>query len=156
MIFDERGLPWTIQLSLGWTIILAVTSAGLLFIPLALYLSFWVRTRQGGSAAFWCYIAVIGISILLLIRGLSPQFVDAMAGADFVLFLVATHVLRAEIISLYRRSWNIDLPISHFLTFFFSSVYLNYSIPDLPIAQSDTITPEGVGLFRNSSGSRKV
>jgi hypothetical protein len=74
-----------------------------------------------------------------------------MALASLVLFLLATHVLRAEIISLYRRAWHVDLPISQVMTFFFASVYLNYSIPDLPVAPSDTIAPHGTGSFRDSS-----
>ncbi len=156
MIFDERGLPWTIRLSLGWTIVLALFSGGILILPLGLYLAYWVRTRQGGSAAFWCYVTLIAIPILLLVRGVSPQFEVAIGGVGLVLFLVAPHVLRAEIISLYRRSWKIDLPISQFLTFFFSSVYLNYSIPDLPVAPSDAIGSHGAGPFRDSSDSGKV
>jgi hypothetical protein len=143
VIFDDRGMPWTIRLSLGWTIILALFSGGVVIIPLGLYLAYWVRTRQGRSAAFWCYTVVIVISILLLIQGLSSQFVVGVAVVGVVLLLAAPHILRAEIISLYRRSWQINLPISHFLTFFFSSVYLNYSIPDLPVASSNTISPQG-------------
>src|ERR1700689_163736 len=156
MIFDERGLPWTIRLSLGWTIILDLFSGGFVALPLGLYLAYWVLTRQGGSAAFWCYTAVAVFWILGLIRGLPPQFVEAMVLLGLVLFLVATHVLRAEIISLYRRSWNIDLPICQLLTLFFASVYLNYSIPDLPVAPSDAIALHGVGPFRDSSRSRDV
>lgn len=153
MIFDERDLPWTIRLSLGWTVILALTSVGLLFIPLGLYLAYWVRTRRGRSAAFWCYVAVTLISILLLVPELfSERSAVVVTGIDVVLFLAAPHVLRAEIISLYQRSWQINLPISHLLTFLFSSVYLNYSIPDLPVALFDAISPQGAGPFRNSSG----
>jgi hypothetical protein len=96
------------------------------------------------------------ISILLLVPGMfSARSVVVVAGIDLVLLLAAPHVLRAEIISLYRRSWQINLPISHFLTFLFSSVYLNYSIPDLPVAPFDAINPQGAGPFRNSSGSEK-
>jgi hypothetical protein len=157
LIFDERDLPWTIRLSLGWTIILALTSAGLLFIPLGLYLAYWARTRRGHSAAFWCYTGVTMISILLLVPGMfSARSEVAVAGVGLVLLLAAPHVLRAEIISLYLRSWKINLPISHFLTFLFSSVYLNYSIPDLPVAPFDAISPQGVGPFRNSSGSGEL
>jgi len=57
-----------------------------------------------------------------------------------VLLVAAPLVLRAEIISLYRRSWDIKLPINPLLTILFSSVYLNYSIPDLPVSPAATIT----------------
>jgi hypothetical protein len=152
MMFDERGLPWTIRLSLGWTIILALFSGGVLILPLGLYLAHWVRTRQGYSTAFWCYLAVIVISIMVLVPGFSERVVVALAGVGLVLLLAAPHILRSEIISLYRRSWQINLPISHFLTFLFSSVYLNYSIPDLPVAPFDSISPQEAGPFRSSSG----
>ena len=145
MIFDDRGLPWTIRLSLGWTIILALFSGGILFVPLGLYLAYWARTRRGRSAAFYCYVIVAVISIfVLLVLKTFDLYVDSIAAAGFVLFFVAAFVLRAEIVSLYRRSWGISLPINRFLTFFFSSLYLNYSVPDLPISASPAtnIPPE--------------
>ena len=40
MIFDDRGMPWTIRLSLGWTIVLALCCAGALFLPLGIYLAY--------------------------------------------------------------------------------------------------------------------
>lgn len=67
MILDDRGLPWTIRLSLGWTIVLALFSAGFLYLPLGIYLAYWVRTRQGRSAVFWCYLVVAMIEILALL-----------------------------------------------------------------------------------------
>jgi hypothetical protein len=143
MIFDDRGMPWTIRLSLAWTIVLALFCAGTLVLPLGLYLAYWVRTREGRSAAFWCYLILIAILILDLsipeafARHMSPFATGVLVvigAVGFLLLLAAPFVLRAEIISLYRRSWGIDLPINRFLTFFFSSLYLNYSVPDLPVA----------------------
>jgi hypothetical protein len=151
MIFDDRGMPWTIRLSLGWTIVLALCCAGTLFIPLGLYLAYWVRTRQGHSAAFWCYLILIPLSILDLFipeefaRPMSPVATGVLvliAAGGLLFLLAAPFVLRAEIISLYRQSWGINLPISRFLTFFFSSIYLNYSVPDLPIAPSNAAVPK--------------
>jgi len=142
MIFDDRGLPWTIRLSLGWTIILALFSAGILFVPLGLYLAYWVRRRLGRSVAFWCYLIVAVISIVvLLVPERFDLYVDPIASVGFILFVVASFVLRAEIISLYQRSWGINLPINGFLTFYFSSVYLNYSVPNLPVIPSTTFIP---------------
>jgi hypothetical protein len=142
MIFDNRGLPWTIRLSLGWTIALALFSAGFLAVPLGLYLAYWVRTRQGGSAAFWCYLIVGVISIFaFLVPKRFDLYVDPIASVGLILFVIASFVLRAEIISLYRRSWGMSLPINRFLTFCFSSVYLNYSVPDLPVTPSITPIP---------------
>ena len=66
---------------------------------------------------------------------------DPIASVGFILFVVASFVLRAEVISLYQRSWGINLPINRFLTFFFSSVYLNYSVPNLPVTPSTTFIP---------------
>jgi hypothetical protein len=147
MIFDDRGMPWTIRLSLGWTIVLALFSAGILSVPLGLYLAYWVRTKQGRSAAFWCYLVV---AMIWSLASLVPEKIDprlalcmgTLVGAGFLLLLVAAFVLRSEIISLYKRSWDIDLPISRLLTFFFSSLYLNYSVPDLPIATAATAPQE--------------
>jgi branched-subunit amino acid ABC-type transport system permease component len=147
MIFDDRGLPWTIRLSLGWTIFLALCCAGTLFIPLGLYLAYWVRTRQGRSAAFWCYLIFTAIVILALLvpdelsRHLSPVTTVVLVvvlAVLLVLFVAAPLVLRTEIRSIYRRSWGMDLPINPLLTVLFSSVYLNYSVPDLPVPPAAT------------------
>jgi len=61
MLFDDRDMPWTIRLSVGWTVMLALFLVGTAFLPLGLYLSYWVRTRSRQSASFWCYIATAGI-----------------------------------------------------------------------------------------------
>ena len=143
MIFDDRGMPWTIRISLGWTIILALFSGGILFVLLGLYLAYWVRTRQGRGRAFWCYLIVAMILILVsLVPETFARWMFPVAACGLFLFLVVPFVLRAEIISLYRLSWGINLPINRFLTFFFSSVYLNYSIPDLPVAPSSETVPK--------------
>lgn len=153
MIFDDRGMPWTIRLSLGWTIVLALCCAGALFLPLGIYLAYWVRTRQGRSVAFWCYLILTAILILVL---LLPQNVfdryasTAAAGvlvsilgvSVLVLWFAAPLVLRSELKLLYRRSWGMTLPINILLTVLFSSLYLNYSVPDLPVASSSEAAPK--------------
>jgi len=143
MIFDDRGMPWTIRLSLGWTIILALFSGGILLVLLGLYLAYWVRTRQGRSRAFWCYLIVAMILILVsLVPETFARWMFPAAAGGLFLLLMSPFVLRSEIISLYRRSWGIDLPINRFLTFCFSSVCLNYSVPDLPVAPSNEAVPK--------------
>lgn len=143
MIFNSRGLPWTVELSLGWTIVLASFSGGIVLLVLGLYLAYWVRTRRGGSAAFWCYLACIASLILMLApRMFSASFTDAIGTGICVLWVAAALVLRAELISLYRRSWGLAIPINPLLTILFSSVYLSYCLPDLPFAASATIAPQ--------------
>lgn len=139
-MFNNRGLPWTVDLSLGWTIILALFSGGLVFLVLGLYLAYWVHTRRGHSVALWCYLIIVMFSILMLVpRLFSVPYADAVGTGVAVLWIAAALVLRAEIISLFRRSWDIKLPISLLLTILFSSVYLNYSIPDLPVSPAATV-----------------
>jgi hypothetical protein len=160
LIFDERGLPWTIRLGLGWTIILALTSLGLLFLPLGLYLSYWVRTRREHSAALWCYLILTVICILsLLVPNELPRNVSPIATAiltvvgvgGLALLVAAPLVLRAEIKSIYRRSWAMELPINRLLTVLFSSLYLNYSLPDLPVAPFVSMTSQGAKSAGNSA-----
>jgi hypothetical protein len=133
-VFNSRGVPWTIQISLGWTIVLALFSCGVVCEPLGLYLAYWVKTRQGSSAAFWCYVIDIAgwVLDLLLPKTLAIYFWP-LAVLSTILALAAPLLLRSEIISLDQRSWNIRLPIKMWLTVLFSGLYLNYSIPDLPI-----------------------
>jgi|HubBroStandDraft_5_1064220.scaffolds.fasta_scaffold20503_2 hypothetical protein len=136
MIFNPRGLPWTVPLGLGWTIVLTVVAfsvGGILFWPLGLYLAYWVRTRRGHSAAFWCYLILIGIAVLVsLVPMTLPLYLYPIGVVGIVLLIAAPLLLRAEIISLYQRS-GVKLTISPILTILFSSVYLNYSVPDLPV-----------------------
>jgi hypothetical protein len=140
MIFNRRGLPWTVPLGLGWTIVLTVVAfsvGGVLFLPLGLYLAYWVRTRGRRSAAFWCYLIVIGIAVLVsLVPMTSARYLYPIGVVGIVLLVAAPLVLRAEITSLYRRS-GVQLTINPILTILFSSVYLNYSIPDLPVSLQD-------------------
>ncbi len=144
MIFNRRGLPWTVPLSLAWAIVLLVvffSTRGVLFVPLGLYLAYWVRAKVGRSAAFYCYLTVIAIAVLALVtpRPLALYMYPVAIGG-LILMLATPLVLRAEIISLYRRS-GVELKINLLLTIFFSSVYLNYSLPDLPVGIDNQYPP---------------
>src|SRR5271155_2611603 len=119
MVFDDRGMPWTIRIGLVWTIILALCCAGTLFILLGLYLAYWVRTRQGHSAALWCYLILAAISILgmvtptAVLRHISPAtsiVLDVVWAAVLVLLVAAPLVLRGENKSIYRSAWGVELP----------------------------------------------
>jgi hypothetical protein len=61
-----------------------------------------------------------------------PLYLYPIGVVGIVLLIAAPLLLRAEIISLYQRS-GVKLTISPILTILFSSVYLNYSVPDLPV-----------------------
>lgn len=142
MILNDRGMPWTVGLSLGWTVVLALFSGGAVFLALGLYLANWVRTKQGRSAAFWCYIVITTLVVLMLVpKTVAPSYLSSLFTSICVLWVLAALVLRAEIISLYRRSHGLKLAISPLLTILFSSVYLNYCVPDLPVNPSDAIVP---------------
>jgi hypothetical protein len=137
MILNRRGLPWTVPLSLGWMIVMLIvffSTSGVLFVPLGLYLAYWVQVKGGRSVALRCYLIVIAMAILAL---LTPRalalYVYPVAVGGIVLMLVTPLILRTEIISLYRRS-GVNLTINPILTILLSSVYLNYSIPDLPVS----------------------
>lgn len=137
MIFDEEGMPRTVGLSLGWTIFLALFSCGLLFLPLGLYLAYWVREKRGRSVALWGY-AILAAICLFEYADAFPGFhssalaIAAMA-ISFLCLIGSPLILRSEIISLYRRSYGLDLRINPWLTVFFSSIYLNYCLPDMPV-----------------------
>ena len=142
IIFNPRGLPWTVGLGFGWTVILAVVLSGVLFLPLGLYLAYWVRTRQGHSAGFWCYVlAIVALLLTLMPRVLSGAPVDVIGAIAVVSLVVAPLVLRVEIKSLYQRYHGVNLPINPLLTILFSSVYLNWHLLDLPIPASASSTP---------------
>ena len=129
---------------------LALCCAGALSLPLGIYLAYWVRTKQGRSTAFWCYMILTATLILVLLLPLnvfdrSPAaaaVLTAIAVGVFALLFTAPLVLRSELRSLYQRTWGITLPISILLTILFSSLYLNYSVPDLPVATSSEAVPK--------------
>src|SRR5947209_2968401 len=119
MMFNRRGLPWTVPLGLGPTIVLTVVAfsvGGILFLPLGFYLAYWVRTRRGLSAAFWCYLILIGTTVLAsLVPMTLALYLYPIGVVGIVLLLATPLVLRAEIISLYRRS-GVKLTINPILT----------------------------------------
>jgi hypothetical protein len=139
MIFNDEGMPRTVGISLGWTILLALFTGGFVFLFWGIYLAYWTRTKRGRGAAVWCYLIFLMIAILgLLVPGPSTdahiQLIwNAVAAAGVVLVLVTPLILRSEIISLYRASYGLDLIINPFLTILFSSAYLNYCLPDMPV-----------------------
>jgi len=97
--------------------------------------------------AFWCYLILTAILILVLLlpqnvfdRYASPAatgFLTSIGAGVLVLWFATPLVLRSELKLLYQRSWGITLPINILLTILFSSLYLNYSVPDLPVAPSN-------------------
>jgi hypothetical protein len=137
MIFNKEGMPRTVGLSLGWTILLALFSCGLLFLPLGLYLAYWVRVKRQRSVALWGYAILAAICLLEYADG-SPIFHSAAIATGVMAIslscLIGTPlILRSELIALYRQSYGIDLRINPLLTVFFSSIYLNYCLPDMPV-----------------------
>jgi hypothetical protein len=89
MIFDKEGMPRTVGLSLAWTILLALFSCGILFLPLGLYLAYWVRVTKGRSVAFWCY-AVLSVVCLLEYTVELPSFHSAWiaSGTTAIVFFL--------------------------------------------------------------------
>ena len=70
MIFDDRGMPWTIRLSLGWTIVHNRSRSVLCGCPILAFRDLpgvLVRTKQGRSTAFWCYMILTATLILVLL-----------------------------------------------------------------------------------------
>ena len=133
MLFDDEDLPWTVRLSLGWTLLLSLFSFGLLFLALGLYLSYWIRSRFGRGHAFWSYCAVSVIALILLVLPLAPLrignlFIEAIATFGSVLWVVSALVLRSEILSIYKDDIGVAVTINVWLTIFFTSIYLNYCL----------------------------
>jgi hypothetical protein len=69
-------------------------------------------------------LIAIWIAVAFLLPRTFAPYLDSLAAAGGVMFLAAPHFLRAEIRSLYRHTWGIDLPINQWLTIFFSSLYI--------------------------------
>jgi len=141
VLFNPRGLPWTVGLGFGWTVLLAILSGGTLLIAWGVYLAYWVRTRQGHSTALWCYLLGIGAVMLTLApRTLSGIYIDIVGFAGLILLVITPLVLRAEIRAVYKNSHGVNLPINPLLTILFSSAYLNWHMLDLPIPAADSET----------------
>jgi len=146
MIFNSRGLPWTVGLSLAWTIGLALFSCGLCWFALGLYLAFWVRIMNGRSVALWCYLIAAFALSSSISGGFRTSYNDALAIIGCGLLLIASLVLRKEIVSLYRDRHGVHLEVNVLLTILFSSVYLNHCLLDIPF----------VPLSKPSSGCVEV
>ncbi len=56
-------------------------SGGYVILALGLYLAYWVRTKEGGSASLWWYLIIIVTSILgLASKGVGSTYVPGFDG----------------------------------------------------------------------------
>jgi hypothetical protein len=90
------------------------------------------------------------------ISSVATVIVTVVGVVGLALLVSAPLLLRAEIKSIYRRSWGMELPINRLLTVLFSSVYLNYSLPDLPVAPFGSIAPQEAKSASGPANSREA
>jgi hypothetical protein len=130
---DKNGLPWTASTGLGWIVLLAVLTIGWANIALSLYLAIWIWSK-GRSI-----IPLVGffLSLLCLIPEifLSASLGKSIVCIDKIFWFGAIFWLRHEVQAYFREREGWEPEISPWLTFFFSSIYINYCLN--PVTLSD-------------------
>jgi hypothetical protein len=135
---DKNGLPWTASTGLGWIVLIVVLSSGIALIALSLYLALWIFTKSRSA------LALAGFAITVLfdcaISALDHWHVFSSASTslaiiDTLVWIGSTFLLRHAIREYYRAREGWEPEIGPWLTFFFSSIYINYCLN--PVTLSD-------------------
>ena len=140
---NKEGLPWTASTSLGWMVLIVALTSGAALIALAIYLALWIRSK--GRSAMPLYLLA-----LMLICSLATLTLDHITPASLVadmfvylgaiIWIVAIYSLRQQILNHFKESEGWNLGIGPVLTFFFSSLYINYCLNPVALSQNNTIT----------------
>lgn len=65
---------------------------------------------------------------------------DVIALLDLIVWVISIYLLRSEIQKHFRESERWDVSISPILTFFFSSLYINYCLNPVTLSHKNTVT----------------
>jgi hypothetical protein len=133
---NDEGLPWTAATGIGWIVLIVVLTLGVGCVLLSMYLALWIRGKGRSSLpliGFLLSASCILPDISWLHLHVSSNVADGLAAIDTVLWIASIFYLRHEIVAYYRESEGWNIGIGPWLTFFFSSIYINYCLNPVTI-----------------------
>lgn len=138
---DNEGLPWTASTDLGWMILIVALSSGTAVFLLALYLALWIRCKGRSPLPLYGFVFDLIFSIVPFIFPHLPATVaGVIALLDLIVWVVSIYLLRHEIQKHFREAEGWDVSIGPILTFFFSSLYINYCLNPVTLSHKNTVT----------------
>jgi hypothetical protein len=118
--------------SSAWTVtLIAFCSGGLAPLLLALYLGVWLYRLSGQKLSFILYGLITIFTILALVpfpRVHHYTYSDNAGTTIALLWVVSGFVLRAELLSYYKRTFGMHIELSWWKTLLFSTSYLNWCL----------------------------
>ena len=127
---DKHGLPWTAYAGPVWMVLFVVLTLGLGPILLAIYLGVWIGLRRRAWLPLLCFVTfsvIAGLSYQVFEHAILSGIMDALILLSPFLWIGGNFLLREEILE-EQGAHGIPGEISPWLTFFLSSLYLNYCL----------------------------
>ena len=134
LLEDKHGLPWTAHIGPVWMALLVVFTAGLFPILLAFYLGLWLGFRRHAWLPLLCFLtfSLVGcLSYLVVEHAILSGIMDALILISPFLWIGGNFLLRDELQKDAREHGSPQY-ISSLLTFFLSSLYLNFCLKPVP------------------------
>jgi hypothetical protein len=133
---EDQYVPQFCRFHWSWLWLICVATSGTAIPLLAVYLSWWIKTRKHRGIAFYFYLATT-ISLLALIPAEHFVPLETLETAFTTIVLIwwlTGFLLRKEL----REHFGQEFEISIWLTALFSVFYLNYclwAISDAPVPE---------------------
>ncbi len=141
---DKHGVPWTARAGIVPMILFVLVTLGIGPVLLAIYLALWTGRRRGTwlpLACFLSFCAITYISTFVIKHAVLSGIMDALILLSPLLWIGGNFLIREEILK-DAREHGIERHISPPLTFFFSSLYLNFCLnPANSNADRRTLAP---------------
>ncbi len=130
LLEDKHGLPWTAHAGPVWMTLFVLVTLGLGPILLAIYLGLWIGLRRRAWLPLTCFITfslIACLSYSVYEHAILSGIMDALVLISPFIWIGGNFLLREEIIK-HARVQGSERHISSLLTFFLSSLYLNYCL----------------------------
>ncbi len=131
---EDQYVPQFCRVHWSWVWILSAATGGIALLLLALYLSWWVKLRNGRGIALYLYIAtsIALLGLWVASHAMRPDALESAMSAVLFAWWATGFVLRKEL----RTDFGDEFEISLWFTALLSIFYLDYclwAISDAPI-----------------------
>jgi len=129
----HAGVP--LPADLHWALLLVLNALTSVFnLIWAVYLAGWARKLDGQVkhlALMWVYVGVTVVALLAFVENSDSPLGVILFLASAVIYLIGIFGIKAAMEQYYNSVENVGLRLSPVMTFFFSTVYLQYHVNKL-------------------------
>ena len=144
LLEDKHGVPWTAHAGPVWMTLFVLVTVGLGPIFLALYLGLWIGLRRRAWLPLACFLTFSFVAVLsyfAIEHAILSGIMDALILISPFIWIGGNFLLREEILK-DDLSHGVHRDISALLTFFLSSLYLNFCFnPHTSTAEKRQLPP---------------